>query len=324
MAWKRLTFILIPHSQENIRQFKVSRNVIIAALLFLIIAIGVMIFYIVGFKGKEFYRARTLEIEQENAILTRHLAVFDSTLADMQTQVADLESVNVQIIEESDISEMDLNMAGGSDLTVTSGGLMLPPEQVLAIINRIDMESEAFEYNFEAVYSAGLQNPDFLRRVPSIRPAIGVLSREFGIANDIYTRTIKNYPGVDIHNVEGTPVVATADGEVSAMSFSDELGNYIIIDHGNGYSTRYTHLQNRRDMNPQVPLKVGQEVGRGDQIGAIGSTGINIVGIAAHLMYSVYHHGIPVDPADYFFAQDYAAADPEETADPQTPELPVD
>ena len=323
MAWKRLTFILIPHSQDNIKQFKISRAVIIGAFMFLVAAIGIMIFYIIGFKGKDFYRAQTAVIEQENAILEKHLALFDSTLLEMKAQVANLESINAQIIEESEISEVDLNLAG-VDLNAVAGGLILSPDQVLSIINRMDMESEAFEYNFESVYSACIQNPDFLQCVPSIRPAEGVLSREFGVANDIYTRTLKNYPGVDIHNIEGTPVVATADGVVEVISFSDELGNYIIINHGNGYSTRYTHLQNRRDMAKQIPLKVGQQVRRGDQIGAIGSTGINIVGIAAHLMYSVYHHGIPVDPADFFFAQDFAMADPVETAGQQTPELPLE
>ena len=59
MAWKRLTFVLIPHSHDGVRQIRVHRNIIYALVCFLVAAIGIMIFYIIGFKGKEFNLSRT-------------------------------------------------------------------------------------------------------------------------------------------------------------------------------------------------------------------------------------------------------------------------
>ncbi|MFC1694316.1 M23 family metallopeptidase [Candidatus Latescibacterota bacterium] len=308
MGWKKLTFVLIPHSKDNVKQFGIHRKGVYAAAAFLIIAIGVMIFYILGFKGKLFYMNQTREIEKKNLILQKNLTYFNSTLAEMSIQITHLESLNKQIMSESGIWDKDLKISSDIKIAISKDGLKLPPGQVLYIIDRMNSESFAFEHNFDTLYRYCMNNQEFVIHVPSIRPAAGALTKGFGISNDIYSKTEKKYQGVDIHNVEGTPVVATADGiieEELEKSFSDELGRYILIDHQNGYKTRYTHLQSISQMKEKIRLKKGDNVVRGQQIGAMGRTGITIQVVSAHLMYSVYHHGMPVDPMDYFFANDF-------------------
>ncbi len=54
MGWKNLTFILIPHSQSNIKQIRVNRLVLLGLAGFLIIATAVMIFYSIGFQSKTY------------------------------------------------------------------------------------------------------------------------------------------------------------------------------------------------------------------------------------------------------------------------------
>lgn len=67
-------------------------------------------------------------------------------------------------------------------------------------------------------------------------------------------------------------------------------GRTIVIDHGNGYETSYSHLL-------AVNVRRGQEVRRGDIIGLSGNTGLSI---APHLHYEVRHNGMRVDPIHYF------------------------
>ena len=70
-------------------------------------------------------------------------------------------------------------------------------------------------------------------------------------------------------------------------------GRTIVIDHGNGYETSYSHLL-------AVNVRRGQEVRRGDIIGLSGNTGLSI---APHLHYEVRHNGMRVDPIHYFFME---------------------
>jgi len=308
MGWKKLTFVLIPHSQEHIKQIRLSKSVIYSVISFFVIAICIMIFYILGFKGKDFLQAQTIELNEKSDILKNQLALFDTSLTDLNVRVAHLESTNAAIVRESGISEMDLQQFSSGFTYLLDSDSEQIPARVLAVINRLDRESEAFEYNFTTLFDSCIANGEMMMGVPSIRPCEGTITREFGRSSgSLPTAGLKSHPGIDITWDEGTPVVATADGVISESSFSKELGQYLIIDHKNGYRTRYAYLQTRAQMTDKLKLKKGQNVARGEKIGAIGRTGITIDATPSHVMYSVYHQGIPVNPADYFFAYDFRA-----------------
>ncbi|MEV6285648.1 VCBS repeat domain-containing M23 family metallopeptidase [Kribbella sp. NPDC051770] len=74
----------------------------------------------------------------------------------------------------------------------------------------------------------------------------------------------------------GTPVLASAGGTVVTSGFFSDAGNMIVIDHGDGWQTRYLHLATRA-------VNAGASVGQGVQIGTVGNTGSNTTG--AHLHY---------------------------------------
>ncbi|MBN2310919.1 MAG: M23 family metallopeptidase [Candidatus Hydrogenedentes bacterium] len=131
--------------------------------------------------------------------------------------------------------------------------------------------------------------------VPGIWPvssAVGHISSGFGYRSD--PRRFRNkerfHSGVDIAAPQGTPVAATAYGEVVfAGRNRDAFGRQVIIDHGNGYRTRYAHLG-------AIETKRGRRVRRGDVIGRVGKSG-RATGV--HLHYEVQIDGRPVDPRDY-------------------------
>lgn len=99
--------------------------------------------------------------------------------------------------------------------------------------------------------------------------------------------------GLDLISQQGDPVFASADGVVKYVDHSSKgLGNVVAIDHGNGYQTRYAHLENTR-------VSKGQKVSRGKQIGQVGMSGNSF---APHLHYEVRRDSVRLDPLHFMFA----------------------
>ena len=133
--------------------------------------------------------------------------------------------------------------------------------------------------------------------IPSIQPVINkqltLLTASYGMRIHPFYRTLQSHQGVDYTVPEGSRVFATADGRVKEIASRSTAGRTIVIDHGNGYETSYSHLL-------AVNVRRGQEVRRGDIIGLSGNTGLSI---APHLHYEVRHNGMRVDPIHYFFME---------------------
>lgn len=99
--------------------------------------------------------------------------------------------------------------------------------------------------------------------------------------------------GLDLISQQGEAVMAAADGIVKDVTHSSKgLGNIVTIDHGNGYLTRYAHLENTR-------VSKGQKVSRGQRIGQVGMSGNSF---APHLHYEVFRDTLRMDPLNYLFA----------------------
>jgi len=120
--------------------------------------------------------------------------------------------------------------------------------------------------------------------VPSLVPVEGTITSLFG-----EVRKGGTHGGLDIAAPEGTPIHAPADGVVVKSGPSMGYGRVIIIDHGNGYTTRFGHLSGET-------VSLGDRVEEGDIIGYVGSTGWST---GPHLHYEVRLNGVPVDPINY-------------------------
>ena len=70
-------------------------------------------------------------------------------------------------------------------------------------------------------------------------------------------------------------------------------GQTVVIDHGNGYETSYSHLS-------KINVRKGQRVSRGEIIALSGDTGLSL---SPHLHYEVRLNGMRVDPIHYFFME---------------------
>ena len=134
--------------------------------------------------------------------------------------------------------------------------------------------------------------------IPSIQPIINheltLLTAAYGTLMHPFYRTLQEHQGVDYAIPEGTRIFATADGIVKEIKGKNSTsGITIVIDHRNGYTTSYSHLQS-------VKVKRGRKVQRGDIIALSGNSGLSL---APHLHYEVRYNGVRVNPIHYFFME---------------------
>jgi murein DD-endopeptidase MepM/ murein hydrolase activator NlpD len=135
---------------------------------------------------------------------------------------------------------------------------------------------------------------------PSIPPTAGYLASGFGIRVNPFTRVgtegdtlLGFHSGLDITNDEGTPIQATADGEVVSAGWADAYGYAVVVRHNAELETLYAHLSH-------FFVKAGDRVNRGQILGRMGRSG-RVTGV--HLHYEVRRGGRPVDPRPYLRLQ---------------------
>ena len=123
--------------------------------------------------------------------------------------------------------------------------------------------------------------------IPSQIPVRGYLTQKIELSSGFKTN---NHYGIDISAVEGTPVTASAGGLVVFSGWSYDLGNHIILYHGDGYFTQYGHLQD-------LIAEAREFVSLGEAIAHVGSTGISS---GPHLHFEIWREGTVLDPLEFF------------------------
>jgi murein DD-endopeptidase MepM/ murein hydrolase activator NlpD len=124
---------------------------------------------------------------------------------------------------------------------------------------------------------------------PFVLPAKGQITSGFGYRLHPILGANAMHEGLDISNSRWTPIFATADGIVTTSGPNSTFGNLVVMDHGNGYITKFGHLT-------KIMVEKGQLVKRYGLIGYMGDTG-RATGI--HLHYEVHRDGIPQNPEKY-------------------------
>jgi len=120
-------------------------------------------------------------------------------------------------------------------------------------------------------------------------PSYTRISDDYGNRMHPTLKVEKFHNGIDLAAPSGSAILAAYDGEVIAASYSSTMGNYAMIDHGDGLITIYMHASS-------ISVSTGQTVARGERIGSVGSTGRST---GPHLHFGVRKDGSYVSPWNY-------------------------
>ncbi len=122
------------------------------------------------------------------------------------------------------------------------------------------------------------------------KPVSGLINSPFSLVVDQSKGHKRVHYGVDIPAPKYTPIKAAESGRVVVASTWRGYGKIVIIDHGDGWRTRYAHMSG-------MDAREGQYVARGERIGVVGATG-NATG--PHLHFELRRHDNPVNPEMFF------------------------
>lgn len=226
--------------------------------------------------------AELAEEKGKNAQLTQAIGVLEKKSGETIRYLEELAMLEQQV--RSYINELPevIEPTGGVHISLEQSGF----ENTLDATTKTEALVERYK---ETLALIGDWKTD-LASTPTAWPTVpNVLTSDFGVRQDPFYHSLSFHSGIDIRGYYGTPVFATADGEVVDARYFGGYGNMIKIRHSGEIETVYGHLS-------AIHVKPGEKVRKGQTIGEIGSTGRST---GPHLHYEVLKNGKPVDPKSY-------------------------
>jgi murein DD-endopeptidase MepM/ murein hydrolase activator NlpD len=239
-------------------------------------------------------------LRAENSALSYHKVVLSQKLSEANNQLDSLEAKDNQLYEDlfetkrqpevlKEDNKEEILMAGLADF---NGWAATLDEKFKTLSERAKNSS----YSFRESASVHKEDLEMLKAVPSGQPIenfdVSRLVSGYGTRINPFHKGNYHHDGVDISASRRSKVLAGGNGTVILVKRSDLLagfGNYIEIDHGFGYITRYAHLE-------EIIVRNGQKITVGQAIGTVGTSGGTI---APHLHYEVIRDGKNLDPVNF-------------------------
>ncbi|MEE2961688.1 MAG: M23 family metallopeptidase [Myxococcota bacterium] len=313
MPKKRFTILIVPENSAKVRRVQLSYNWLIRGAFIGALALSGLTFGTVHYLYMQDQVSQNSVLKEDNFVLETKLRALDEELNLIEKNLGKIESFAAKLRTITRLNDPSRRLAIGP-ITEEQGEASL--REVLYVPGeRIDFEDELLdsklaqglienkaervqreateqERSLRQLY--GYFRPDFrqLTHLPSVRPVVSRLrTSRFGKRVDPYTNEKVMHKGVDIAAAHGARVVASGDGTVIFVGSRGGYGKTLVVDHGFGFQTHYSHLSS-------YGVTVGQKIKRGGVIGMVGNTGRST---GPHLHYEVRLDGIPQDPELFFF-----------------------
>lgn len=301
MAKNYYTLLLIPEKQSSIRKIKLSGMYlkILAGLL----TIGFIAFFYCSY---DYLRVKgnaqeLAELKHVTTIQKEQIDLLAAKIDDFKKKMTDIREFDKKIrvmtnIDSGRTNGQFLGMGGPAPTENMVESKIAETEK--ALINQIHKnmdqlleEANYQEDSFKELLEFLKQQKSVLASTPSIWPVIGWVTSEFGYRISPFTGKREFHRGIDIATKMGEEILAPATGYVSKISYQPDMGNMLLIDHGNGIVTCYGHLA-------KISAKRGSTIKRGDVVGVVGSSGRST---GPHLHYGIRVNGVYVNPKKYLF-----------------------
>ncbi len=272
---QRFTIMLIPHSEKNIFNIKIS----VFSLAFMgVLLFGIIILFFV-------FSTRFSGLSRQLITKTKTLQETSASLEVMRDEVNELRKVS-RVFETSLSSTLgvlgieadnsgnsetaDGDLASFYNMEEQDGGTLKEITDLQGLKSFLDESGKSLEMVADIFASQG----DLLADLPTVWPVgsgvVGRITNYFGPEIHPFTGQWYLHKGLDIASYRrGVPIVAAANGKVvermyEAMGF----GNYVVIRHSYGYTTKYAHMD-------KVFVEEGDIVTQGQKIGTMGNTGLS-------------------------------------------------
>ncbi|MDP6852560.1 MAG: M23 family metallopeptidase [Candidatus Marinimicrobia bacterium] len=297
--------IFIKEGKFDLKQFNISplHLTLMAGGISLLTA---SLFFIFSEEFVQWTGSREIEKHRaNNEILVKNIEESEERIRQLMLEIEEIkkqDDVLRKLVKLPPIHE-DIRKMGYGGIEKKSGkndfNYLLPNEDMdLDLLHKkinhahrlIKLENLSYSELTEAVE----EKKDDLLAFPAIFPVKKgreKLSSNFGYRRDPFSQKYKHHDGHDFSASIGASVVSTANGRVKKSKYWGSFGNYIEVDHGNGYVTVYGHLSSRA-------VKKGDKVFRGQKIGEVGNTGRST---APHLHYEIQYKNKALDPVDFYF-----------------------
>jgi murein DD-endopeptidase MepM/ murein hydrolase activator NlpD len=281
---------------RHLRIHKKTFKIVFYLLTFALLSTTFFFCDYIQLKKKAFELAR---LRQETETQKSQIQFFSARIEDLEKQLSKLKDFDkkIRIIANLEKGQETTSMAGMGGPSPSDIREKLKSEkdekgliqQMRTDVERLQSEAISREESLSELEKLLHTKKEMLTHTPSVWPVMGWVTSGFGFRTNPFTGLTQMHEGLDISNRVGTPVVATADGIISDTGNDWVHGKILVISHGFGMTTRYSHLS-------KVMVRVGQKVKRGDKVAEVGTTGRTT---GPHLHYEVRLNGIPVNPMRY-------------------------
>jgi murein DD-endopeptidase MepM/ murein hydrolase activator NlpD len=233
-------------------------------------------------KTEALYRTKLDSLNQQLGLVTRQLGEMERIKNDVLGRLGVEKLLPVSGAPKSNNS---WGRGGPLNLLPVWGSKTLLSQQLDAT-EELLVQYEKILSNMQANWQKDLDRLDL---IPTQLPLSGefLLTSSFGVRADPMTHLPSMHEGIDFVAPVGTPVLATAPGQVLRAEYSGAYGNMVELSHQDGFVTRYAHLKT-------IFVKPGQFIRREETLGSLGNTGRST---GPHLHYEVLLRGQPMHPA---------------------------
>lgn len=218
----------------------------------------------------------------------RILLAFSLAASAASVAFADLVDLNSSNVSTDRLEQLTHTLAQGS--YVESDNIDVPAETKMSVQLRektIELNNESLAKKYGSSTSKSYSNNPYSWLVSHPLPDMKRVSSNYG--GRTMSGRAENHSGLDMSAPSGTAIYATGPGVVTKSGWGTGYGQYVEINHGNGYLTRYAHAS-------RLIARVGDQVKAGEHIANVGCTG-RCTG--PHLHYEVVKDGQRKNPSTY-------------------------